>query len=525
MASQFDVRAELARIYRRMPSDRIRSILAQGDLSLDEANVARDELAHREAPLPLPLPPSFADSEPDVGKPRPNWIWLVVLLAAFVVMCVLGSLASPRHRGPRRIADVPMAKDILRSALPEDQRLQNVAGKLYALGFPDEANRLLNYPEALPLLRLFAPGTPTPKTVQDAIAMPATSDEGIRQLRDQLLDQLSVRIQDTTGQELPDLKPVIESYGSSATPPEHVRGALWRTNVTDFGNKNVSRALWLVSLLVTQHMDRPVRLDFGLSGPRVAYLRCPTGVLAPGEATTVVCVLSAGPSPNGQLAGDGVPELAAADGALKVISVQMTDPNHHVLAGANRNSGEEMRRAREQVARASAMDVAYASCQQRADCLQTYLAVFTSRGSAGLLAIAVAMIWSARRRWRIELDERRSNPFKRIFAVYLVLVLIAIPIDVLDSRAVMGGAPLFTGLISTAYNMMLAMPWTMFRMSQISTTTGAALVGGAKVDMVLSWIFMLANLAWLWCMANPPAPALRGTKSQRNKGKSVGRGG
>jgi len=515
MDSQFDVTAELARIYQRLPSDRIRSILARGDLSLDETTVAREELARREAPLPPSPPPSFVDSEPDVEKPRSNWIWLVIFLAAFVVMCLFGTLSSPRHRGPRRIADVPMANDVLGGTVPEDEKMLGAAGKLYALGFPEEANRLLNYPDSARLLSLLASGTPTPATVRDAIAMPETSEEGIRQLRDKLLAQLTVRIQDTTGQELPDLKPAIDIYGSAPTPPEHVQGALWRTTVATNGNKDVTQPLWLLSLSVTQHLNRPVRLVFRLSWPGADYLQCATDVLVPSEATTVVCASLAGRLPNGQLAGNGVPALARESGALRISWVSVTAPNRVVIATVSSGSEDAMRQAREQMARASAMDVAYASCQQRADCLQTYVAVFTSRGSVGLLAIAVAMIWSARRRWRIVLDEQRSNPFKRIFAVYLILVLIALPIDLLDSRAAMGGAPLFTGLISTAYNMMLAMPWMIFRMSQISTASGAALVGGPKVDMVLSWIFMLANLAWLWCMANPPAPAQRGTKSRR----------
>jgi hypothetical protein len=435
---------------------------------------------------------------------------LAILAVGMVVIAVCIVLLRPQ--GSRQIADVPLAQQLLDSPTPEGGELRAVAEKFYALGFAEEGDRLLNYPRVRALLPLLGKGTPAAATVRDVLAMPETSDQGLQQLRDSLLDQtVSAKVTDTVEQELPDLKLAIEPYGTDPTPPEHVQGALWRTQVSDRVDGLAARPLWLVTLAVTQHLGRPVSLRLALRGGPSSFLFCRTGVLAPAQLTTVVCAAPAGILPNGQPADPELPKLVASGSVFRPQSIEVVDTQGFTLADVTRGADAE-RQARTIIANSSGAAVAYVSCRQRGDCARTFVAAVFNPGSIGFLLVAAGMIWSVRWRWRGQYAEDRGNPFKPVFAIYLILVLLAIPIDLLDSRAAQGGAPLFTGLLSTAYNMILAMPWMAFRMQQISHVSGAALVGGPEADIVLSWIFMLANLAWLWCMAYPPAPARRGAR-------------
>jgi hypothetical protein len=434
------------------------------------------------------------------------------IMGAAALAVVVASVMLLHSRGPRHIEDVPLARQLLDAPMPEGEQLKTVAKKFYALGFSTEGDRVLNYPEAIALQPLLGKGASSATTVRDALTMPETSDQGLQQLRDSLLDHgISASVVDATGQELPDLKLAIESYslGTHPTTPEQVQGALWRTEVTGNANSHAVRALWLVTLSVTQHMGRPVQLWLGLRGVGASFLSCRTSVLAPDQATLVVCADYAGTLPNGRSAGQEIRALATAGGALNVQSVVVADARGYNLVTVMRGTDESRRQARKVVASAAGAQLAYVSCRQRADCPRTFAAIAINPGSIGFLLVAAGMIWAVRWRWRSQHEEDRSNPFKPVFFVYLALVLLAIPIDLLDSRVMQGGEQLFTGLFSTAYNMLLAMPWMGFRMQQISHASGAALIGGPEVDLVLSWIFMLANLVWLWCMANPPQVSLR----------------
>lgn len=441
-----------------------------------------------------------------------------LLVAMTVVMAVVvASVVLLHSHGPRRIEDVPLARQLLNAPMPEGEELMTAAKKFYALGFSAEGDRLLNYPEAMTLRPLLGNGdSPKAATVRDALAMPETSDQGLQQLRDRLLDHgVSASIAVITGQELPDLTLAIQSYGKNPTPPEHVQGALWRTEVTDSANSHVVRALWLITLSVTQHLSRPVQLRLGLRGRNASFVSCRTSVIAPDQTAMVICAGPSGTLPNGRPAGGAIPALASAGGALSLESIDVADARGYGLAWVTRGRDEFKRQARKTVENTSGGQVAYISCSQRADCLQTFTAVAISPGSIGFLLVAAGMIWTVRWRWRSQYEEGRGNPLKPVLFIYLAFVLLAIPIDLLDSGTAQGGGPLFTGLLSTAYNMMLAMPWMAFRMQQISHISGAALVGGPEVDMVLSWIFMLANLAWLWCMAYPPQFPRRGARLSR----------
>jgi hypothetical protein len=436
---------------------------------------------------------------------------LAILAVAMAVIAVCVVLLRPQ--GSRQIADVPLARQLLDAPTPEGGELRAAAEKFYALGFADEGDRLLNYPRVRALLPLLGKGTPAAATVRDVLAMPETSDQGLQQLRDSLLDQaVLAKITDTVEQELPDLKLAIEPYGADPTPPEHVQGALWRTQVSDRVDNHAARPLWLVTLSVTQHLVRPVSLRLALRVGASSFLFCRTGMLVPAQVTTVVCAAPAGILPNGHSADPELPKLVASGSVFKLQSIEVVDTQGFTLADVTRGADVAERQARAIIANSSGAAVAYVSCGQRGDCARTFVAAVFNLGSLGFLLVAAGMVWSVRWRWRGQYDEGRGNPFKPAFAIYLVLILLAIPIDLLDSRAVQGGAPLFTGLLSTAYNMILAMPWMAFRMQQVSHGSGAALIGSPKVDILLSWIFMLANLAWLWCMAYPPAPARRGAR-------------
>ena len=89
----FDMEAELASLYRDMPSDRIRSELAKGGLSADATTVALKELARRGEPMPPPLPTYFAERSRGEEPSRAKWIWPAVYTVALVVMCLFGTSA------------------------------------------------------------------------------------------------------------------------------------------------------------------------------------------------------------------------------------------------------------------------------------------------------------------------------------------------------------------------------------------------------------------------------------------------
>lgn len=93
MHLSFDTETELARLYRDLPSDRIRSDLAKGGLSADATTVALKELARRGEPMPPPLSPHFSGSARGEEPSRAKWIWPVVFITAFVVMCQFGTSA------------------------------------------------------------------------------------------------------------------------------------------------------------------------------------------------------------------------------------------------------------------------------------------------------------------------------------------------------------------------------------------------------------------------------------------------
>lgn len=93
MHFSFDTQAELAHLYRDLPSDRIRSDLAKGGLSLDARTVALKELARRGEPMPPSLSSDFAGNARGEVPARAKWIWLLVFIAAFAAMCLFGTSA------------------------------------------------------------------------------------------------------------------------------------------------------------------------------------------------------------------------------------------------------------------------------------------------------------------------------------------------------------------------------------------------------------------------------------------------
>ena len=98
MASKFDDSDELARIYRDFTTDHIRSIWMQGGLDKDEAAVLMNELVRRGEPVPPPpiLAPPPMPPPAESGRGAPKWIWLLVFLASFALMCAFGTSAHDK---------------------------------------------------------------------------------------------------------------------------------------------------------------------------------------------------------------------------------------------------------------------------------------------------------------------------------------------------------------------------------------------------------------------------------------------
>lgn len=95
MEVPFNVEDALVQFYRDQSSDRIRTALAQGHLSLDARTVALKELARRGEPAPE-LPPGFAEGDPEGGQARSIWVWLLIFMVAFGAMCLFGTSAHNR---------------------------------------------------------------------------------------------------------------------------------------------------------------------------------------------------------------------------------------------------------------------------------------------------------------------------------------------------------------------------------------------------------------------------------------------